>query len=80
MKIRLYRGPFDGKVMEWDGGRDVMLAGPKKMTRKQRYAQFAKATTHDNLMFTHVTARYVRTTFVHPDGSVFYEWDKPRGG
>ena len=38
-KIRLYRGPFDGKVMDLpEAGRNtIVIAGPKPMSRKQRY-------------------------------------------
>lgn len=39
MKIRLYRGPFNGKVMEHRdaGNNEIIVSGPKPMTRKQRY-------------------------------------------
>jgi len=38
-KIRLYRGPFDGKVLDHrDAGRnEIVLRGTKPMTRKQKY-------------------------------------------
>ena len=38
-KIRLYRGPFNGKVMEHPsaGANEITIRGPKPMTRKQRY-------------------------------------------
>lgn len=39
MKIRLYRGPFNGKVFEHrDAGRnEILIRGPKPMSRKAQY-------------------------------------------
>ena len=42
-KIRLVGGPFGGKVMEDPnlyGRNDIVMRGPKKMTRKQQYEFF----------------------------------------
>lgn len=83
MKIRLYRGPHDGKVIEGYFGNSTIIDGPKKMTRKQRY-EFERDAINshywrDNTMtmapqYPQVRAEYVRTHFQHPDGSIFYEW------
>lgn len=35
MKIRLYRGPLDGKIFEGRYGDVAIITGPKKMSRKQ---------------------------------------------
>jgi hypothetical protein len=82
MRARLYRGPFNGKVMEWDGRRELYVSGSKRMSRKQRYERFMKAATaEDGLIYsTHTSEMYVRTGYVHPDGSIFYEWSRPKGG
>jgi hypothetical protein len=37
MKARLYKGPFSGKVVDCDGHNEIIITGPKRMTRKQRY-------------------------------------------
>ena len=37
MKVRLVKGPFSGRVFEGDGRNDLIVNGPKKMTRKARY-------------------------------------------
>lgn len=83
MKVRLYRGPFDGKVIkDWQGGSHLVLNGMRKLTRKQRWERFKKLQEDwkpdQNIFPDHISAVYVRTSFVHPDGSVFYEWERPR--
>jgi hypothetical protein len=37
MKARLWKGPFSGKVVECDGRNELIMDGPKPMSRKQRY-------------------------------------------
>lgn len=37
MKARLYRGPFNGKVVDCDGRTEIYIRGPKRMSRKARY-------------------------------------------
>lgn len=37
MKIRLYKGPFNGKSYATDGRNDIIIAGPKPMTRRQKF-------------------------------------------
>ena len=38
MNARLYKGPFSGKVLKnWHGGNVILMSGPKKMSRRQRY-------------------------------------------
>lgn len=81
LKVRLYRGPFDGKVLKnWSGGSTIVLNGIKKVSKKERYRQFMDRKPTDQIfpdVFT-VTGVYYATPFMHPDGSRFYEWDKPR--
>lgn len=98
MKVRLYRGPFDGKVLYGQtGGYHILVTDKKKMSRKQLMDY--RMRVMDNMTYigtdpkntsayymapAHpmVTAEYARTQFVHPDGSVFYEWtgySKPYG-
>lgn len=42
MKIRLWRGPLDGKILEGNYGEIAIVSGPKKMSRKQMYEWRAK--------------------------------------
>ncbi len=94
MKIRLYRGPADGKVMEGNFGYHILVDGPKKMTREQQYQYRERMmnsagfnTTNGGLLRMWpdrplIRAEYQRTQFRHPDGSIFYEWtgySKPYG-
>lgn len=37
MKARLVKGPFAGRVIKWNGSPTLIMAGPKKMTRKQQW-------------------------------------------
>lgn len=81
MKVRLYRGPFDGKVIkDWDGRRELYVAGPKRMSKRERMKQWQNQQRGewDLVNFNHMSALYIATNFVHPDGSVFYEWNQPR--
>jgi hypothetical protein len=83
LKVRLYRGPFDGKVVNWRGGSTLVLNGTKRMTREQRMKEIHKYSFTTGQGFAYpdtmrVTAVYRQTPYIHPDGSVFYEWDKPR--
>lgn len=77
MKVRFYRGPANGKVCEASEPMfsfNVAVLNHKNLNAN---ANFWNA----NIEFgspQHRTARYLRTNFHHPDGSIFYEWDKPR--
>lgn len=104
MKVRLYRGPFDGKVMEHTaaGANEIRIVGPKRMSRKQRYEwereqymnrpydyfvldKSGRVTPSQRNGFPHVVVNYKicigpgHVPMRHPDGSIFYEWDQPRG-
>lgn len=87
MKIRLYRGPFDGKVLNGNFAIHAIVTGDKKLTREQQYEWRAKMIDSNNFMSMtnggkfnmlpsrpQVRAEYSQTRFQHPDGSVFYEW------
>lgn len=39
MKVRLYKGPMGGKVIEHPdfGANEIIVAGPKRMSRKRKY-------------------------------------------
>jgi len=89
MKIRLYRGPFDGKVIHMSGSLDsiVMMYRPKyKPGSKQWKKYWSEFGVYSNptepineMSMMSQTVRYQRTRHTHPDGAVFYEWDQPRG-
>lgn len=95
MKIRLYRGPLDGKVLEGNYGYNEIILGLKKLTREQKYEWRAKLLNNYSYVGTvqgggslsmtqapMVQAEYQQTRLHHPDGSVFYEWtgySKPYG-
>jgi hypothetical protein len=73
MKVRFYRGPWDGKVKHMaDHMIDVRVAVPIN-----NYV--ASSVTSPTAPITINQTRYVRTKHTHPDGSVYFEWDQPRG-
>jgi hypothetical protein len=79
MKVRLYRGPFDGKVMNQPAGTSLYIAGPKKMSRKQKYEWMRDQQNYSYLgqirPYPMVEAEYRLVHGCrHPDGSYFYEW------
>ena len=87
IKIRLYRGPFDGKVLkDQPSNYHLMVVDKKRMSRKQQWEyrkrvadnwHFAGNTLDGGSLFIsapYIQAEYARTRFEHPDGSVFYEW------
>lgn len=100
MKIRLYRGPFDGKVFDHPRGGDnvITIIGPKPMTRKQRYEWEREQYQSQNFVFgmparvpevrenyeicirtvNNTRGGYSEIVLTHPDGSIFYEWTKPK--
>jgi hypothetical protein len=75
MKIRMYRGPMDGKV-QFVPPKTVEL-----MTVKAGiplvWVKEAKGSLEEVIPMQ--TYRYVKTKATHPDGSVYFEWDKPKG-
>jgi hypothetical protein len=72
IKARLYRGPGNGKVI-WvrDNEYAIYFAEPPKMDSSFWLNSSPQALAPK----THV---YNRTRHTHPDGSVFFEWSKPR--
>jgi hypothetical protein len=82
VKIRLYRGPFDGKILNQTAGTSLYMAGPKKMSRKQKYEWAAKQYKDSSQRWNHFAPAYpiVEAEYRlvhgcrHPDGSYFYEW------
>lgn len=42
MKARLFRGPFNGKVIETDGRTEILYAGPKPMSKRKRWERAAE--------------------------------------
>lgn len=92
MKIRLYRGPFNGKVFDSPdaGKKEILISGIKPMTRRQRY-DWDREYMKNIATFPATVPRYPRVTAAyaicldsameplrHPDGSIFYEWTYPR--
>lgn len=81
MKARFYRGPWDGKVKSlapdtynlrvsipntkpaWLGVGVDVYLDPDVLPIHKMYNVYI----------------YRRTRHTHPDGSVFFEWDKPKG-
>ena len=78
MKVRFYRGPMDGKVRE---ARDDMSVIQVQYTpkAKEKYRYWNPADNYAPVEVWAQSTLYRRTRFVHPDGSVFFEWDKPKG-
>lgn len=71
MKVRLYRGPADGKIID---------IAPTETSWMIRQLADPKRLYADDLSDVKtVDALYVRTKHTHPDGSVYFEWDKPKG-
>lgn len=46
MKVRLWRGPFNGKVIEHRPDPVIQMTGPKKLTREQKYKLFRESQTY----------------------------------
>lgn len=72
MKVRFYRGPLNGHVrMVADHQHVIEFARPVKFSKKTERVDFEAVlgVRYD---------RYYRTRYMHPDGSVFFEWDQPR--
>jgi hypothetical protein len=74
MKARLYRGPADGKIyIVPENELYIKYASVPKNLFFGEYSQGPIETTP-----TIKTEVYQRTHHTHPDGSVFFEWSKPR--
>lgn len=63
---RLYRGPANGKRLALSKDTAAITVPTMQKTKTV-------------LPYTMVQHRYVRTNHTHPDGSVYFEWDKPKG-
>lgn len=37
MKVKLYKGPFNGRAYTTDGRTDIIIRAPRPMSRRQRY-------------------------------------------
>lgn len=37
MKVKLYKGPFNGKTYSTDGRNEIVIRGPKPMSRREKY-------------------------------------------
>lgn len=89
MKVKLYKGPFNGKSYTTDGRNDILVRGPKPMTRRQKYEWEMDCYHSFNYRpLPTVEARYriamraiqtgpnslVHAPATHPDGSIFYEY------
>jgi hypothetical protein len=80
VRARLWRGPFNGKVVEFDPSYGILtMAGTKRMTRKQRYEHSVARTNMLGTFYAPpplpmIRAIYRPTKFMHPDGSQFYEY------
>jgi len=86
-KIRLYRGPLDGKVLKdspyFGSSHIVMHYTPRykrgsKKWYEHRSAQWDNFNTGIISPMDYRRVIYRRTNYMHPDGSIFYEWDQPR--
>lgn len=91
MKVKLYKGPFNGKSYQTDGRNEILIRGPKPMNRRQRWEwERENYSVYSMQRFPTVEARYriamraiqtgpnslVNAPATHPDGSVFYEYVK----
>jgi hypothetical protein len=87
VRARLYRGPFNGKVLDATShGGVIIITGPKKMTRKEKYewdyqrigmfgAIYAQPYPMIEARYTECKNPYApHMPLWHPDGSVFYEY------
>src|SRR6266542_5997479 len=86
VRIRLWRGPLDGQVKTMshpDSTIQINYLPRYKKGSKKWYEQrtqfnpYAMATPNDPFPIAtsmSTTALYIKTGYVHPDGSLFYEW------
>ena len=78
MKVRFYRGPWDGKVKHvQDHFTEIQVALTKP---RLTYLDADNPYIDGNMLnYGPLTAIYRKTRHTHPDGSVFFEWDKKKG-
>lgn len=77
MKVRFYRGPWDGKTRQVADHESMVLVSV--VEKKALFEELFNSKDPLAVMPSYKTYRYRRTNHTHPDGSVFFEWDKPRG-
>jgi hypothetical protein len=73
MKARLYRGPGAGKIVSVGDNEQVVIVQNLARNPMDTYKEKGL------LKIETVESYYRRTKHTHPDGSVFFEWEKPRG-
>jgi len=74
IKARFYRGPYNGKVlMVKDSEQTITVAEPNS----KFWVDMSDSTYPPAIGVTQHL--YYRTKHTHPDGSVFYEWYRPKG-
>lgn len=87
MKVRLYRGPYNGKVMNVPNGQTTIalsradrrsLANFYESMSPQATVEFKNETYSIRMMGVNLNGHYYTAPAMHPDGSVYFEWDKPR--
>lgn len=72
MKARLYRGPSDGKIIDVPNHEKTIITSHIEDIRSYPASGYPT-------QIPVVNAYYHITPHTHPDGSVFFEWEKPRG-
>jgi hypothetical protein len=77
MKARLYRGPFNGKVLIVQDSESSIILAKMKPGARAVWAQDSPVSLTPMPYDNHI---YYRTKHTHPDGSVFFEWSRPRRG
>jgi hypothetical protein len=78
IKARLYRGPKHGKIYAVaDKEHYVVVYGNRPGTL--HLANDSYYPNQYTLAMNTPKYVYVRTHHTHPDGSVYFEWDKPKG-
>jgi hypothetical protein len=83
MRIRFYRGPMNGKVKKFPtskGNNVIKVAIPNT---KPNWVDVPVDVFTGDIPFTahkmYNEYYYRKTQHTHPDGSVYFEWDQPKG-
>lgn len=84
-KIRLWRGPCDGRVLTRDYASSTILVRYRKKHKRGSDAWYKDM--QEGISYAHLDPKgeiilpdnmqavYHKTGYQHPDGSIFYEWD-----
>lgn len=75
MKVRFYRGPWDGKIKHLGDSMDYIVMA----TYAGNIYTAAASNLTGPVAMTNENHVYRKTRHTHPDGSVYFEWDKPKG-